>query len=63
MLTHAMPRCRPDPFFDGDGPLLDRDALDALEAPRRLSRDEGRAAVGPDWFSPHLTLDEEFEND
>ena len=49
-----------DPFFDGVGPLLD---LDALDAPHRLSRDEGRRAAGPDWSWPHLTLDEEPDND
>jgi hypothetical protein len=54
---------RPDPFFDGDDPLLDLDALDALEAPDRLSRDEGRAAAGPDWSWIHPMSDEEPEND
>lgn len=56
------PMLRPtdDPFFEGLGPLLD---LDALEAPRRLSRDEGRAAAGPDWSWTHLSLDEEPDND
>jgi hypothetical protein len=60
-----MPRPDADPFFDGfafygEGPLLD---MDALDAPRRLSRDEGRRAAGPDWFWTHLTLDEESDND
>lgn len=63
MLTPVMPRRRPDPFFDGDDPLLDLDALDAFEAPDRLSRDEGRAAAGPDWSWTHLTSDEDPEND
>ena len=58
-----MPACAPDPFFDGDGPLLDLDALDAFEPPRRLSRDEGRAAAGPDWFRTRLNPDEETDND
>ena len=52
-----------DPPFAGDGPLLDRDAIDAFEAPRRLSRDEGRAAAGPDWVWTHPASDEESEND
>ena len=54
-----------DPFpdglaFYGEGPLLD---IDALDVPRRLSRDEGRRAAGPDWFWPPLTLDEEPDYD
>ena len=52
-----------DPPFTGDSPMLDRDSLDAFEAPVRLSRDEGRAAAGPDWSWTHLLLDEEPEND
>lgn len=55
-----MPRPDADPFFDGVGPLLD---FDALEAPRRLSRDEGRAVAGPDWSRTHLAPDEETDND
>ena len=60
-----MPRPRIDPFsnaglFGGEGPLLD---VDALEAPRRLSRDEGRAVAGPDWSWIHLPFDEETDND
>lgn len=53
----------PDPFFDGDDPLLDLDSLDAFEAPRRLSHAEGRAAAGPDWSWTHLPLDEESSDD
>jgi|GEM_PF-5759517 len=53
----------PDPFFDGDGPLLDLDAFDALEPPRRLSRDEGRVAAGSDWARTCLNPDEEPDND
>ena len=52
-----------DPFLSGDDPLLDLDALDALEPPRRLSRDEGRRAAGPDWSRTRLTLDEEIADD
>jgi len=52
-----------DPPFSGDGPMLDLDALEAFEAPVRLSRDEGRAAAGPDWSWTHLPLDEEPDND
>lgn len=52
-----------DPFFSGDDPLLDLDALDAFEPPRRLSRDEGRRTAGPDWSRTHLTLDEEIADD
>lgn len=63
MLSSTNPPRRPDPFFDGDDPLLDLDALDAFEPPDRLSRDEGRAAAGADGFRPHLILDEEIEND
>ncbi len=60
-----MPRPDADPFFDGpicdgEGPLL---GVDALDFPRRLSRDEGRAAAGPDWAWTHLTPDEEPDND
>ena len=47
-----MPRPDADPVLDdltreGLSPLLD---IDALDFPRRLSRDEGRRAAGPDWF-------------
>lgn len=52
-----------DPFFDGDGPLLDADALEDFQPPRRLSRDEGRAAAGPDWFRTQLHPDEDAYND
>ena len=57
-----------DPFFDappftGDDPVLDLDALDAFAAPRRLTRDEGRAAAGPDWSWTHLFPEEETDND
>ncbi|WP_309629618.1 hypothetical protein [Brevundimonas sp.] len=60
-----MPHVDAAPFSDGlafygEGPLLD---IEALDAPRRMSRDEGRRAAGPDWFWTHLTLDEEFDND
>ncbi|WGM30406.1 hypothetical protein [Brevundimonas sp. NIBR11] len=54
----------PDPFFDGDEPLLDFDAVeDAFAAPRRLSREESRVAIGPDWAWTHLTSDEETADD
>lgn len=53
----------PDPFFTGDGPLLDLDALDAFAAPSRLSRDEGRIAVGPGWSRTRLPTEEEADND
>lgn len=52
-----------DAFFDGDDPLLDPDALDAFELPRRLSREEGRAAAGPDWSRIQHHPDEDFDND
>ncbi len=52
-----------DPPFTGGAPVLDLDALEAFEAPRRLTRDEGRAAAGPDWSWTHLPFDEETEND
>lgn len=52
-----------DPAFTGEGPMLDLDAIEAFEAPRRMSRDEGRAAAGPDWSWTHLPFDEETEND
>lgn len=52
-----------DPFFFGDDPLLDPEAVEALAAPDWLSRDEGRVAAGPDWSRTHLTLDEENDND
>lgn len=55
-----MPRPDADPFFDGIGPLLD---FDALEAPRRLSRDDSRAVCGPDWSRIHPTSDEGPDND
>lgn len=51
-----------DPFFDGDGPLLDPDALEASQPPRRLSRDEGWAAVGPDWIRTHHHPDEDIDH-
>ncbi len=53
----------PDPFFTGDDPLLDLDAFEALEPPRRLSRDEGRIAAGPDWLRTVLNPDRETDND
>lgn len=52
-----------DPFFDGDGPLLDLDAVEAFEAPLRLTRDEGRAAAGSDWSHTRISLDEDADND
>ena len=57
-----IPMLRPpdETVFDGDDPLLD---LDALDVPRRLSRDEGRAATGPDWSWTHLPSAEEDDND
>lgn len=60
-----MPRSDADPGFDdltndGLSPLLD---IDALDFPRRLSRDEGRRAAGPDWFWTQFTLDEDSDND
>ena len=60
-----MPRPDAGPVFDdltreGFSPLLD---IDALDFPRRLSRDEGRRAAGPDWFWTHPTLDEDSDND
>lgn len=60
-----MSRPADDPFVPGspaggDAPCLDREAF---EAPRRLSRDEGRAAAGPDWAHIRLLFDEDPEND
>ena len=52
-----------DPFFEGVEALLDSEAVEAMQAPGRLSRDEGRVAVGPDWSRTHLMLDEETDND
>lgn len=52
-----------DPFFTGDEPLLDLDALDAFEPPRSLSRDEGRVTAGPDWSRTCLSPDEDADND
>ena len=55
-----MPHPDADPFFDGIGPLLD---FDALEAPRHLSRDESRAVCGLDWSRIHTASDEGPDND
>lgn len=63
MLRLTDPAVFADPPFTGDAPMLDRDALEAFEAPRRLTRAEGRAAIGPDWSWTHPTSDEEPEND
>ena len=52
-----------DPFFFGDGPLLDPEAVEALAAPDWLSRDEGRLAAGPDWFRTRPMIDEEIDYD
>ncbi|MFC5345475.1 hypothetical protein ACETK8_07120 [Brevundimonas staleyi] len=52
-----------DPPFIGAGPMLDLDAVDDGLPPDRLSRDEGRAAAGPDWSWTHLPSDEEPDND
>ncbi len=52
-----------DPFFFGDDPLLDLEAVEALAAPDRLSRDEGRLAAGPDWSRTQPMHDEESDND
>jgi len=50
----------PKPLTDVHDRLLDREAL---ETPRRLSRDEHRALVGPDWVWTQPDLDEENTRD
>lgn len=52
-----------DPFFEGIDALLDPEAVEAMQAPRRLSRDEGRIAAGPDWSRTLPMFDGETDND
>jgi len=50
----------PTPFPDVHDRLLDREAL---QTPRRLSRDEHRALAGPDWTWTRPNLDEDDARD
>ena len=58
-----MRRFTADPFFEGVDALLDPEAVEAMQAPDRLSRDEGRVAAGPDWSRTRPMLDEDTDND